>query len=79
MLQKVFFEEALEDEPLQVLPEASAVDGLVPLTIVVKAVFFYSGEYGILDCFRTSHQWLVLNGVENFVDGEPQQKCFVGL
>jgi len=42
----LLFEKALEDKIFQVLPEASAMDGLVPLTVKVRTVIFYSAECG---------------------------------
>ena len=72
--QDVFFEEAQADDLFQIFPGASTVDSLVPLTIVVRAVFFYSEEFGIvLDQFRTSDSWFILNDVEHLIDGEPQR------
>jgi len=50
------------------------MDGLVPLTIVVGAVLFCSGTRGvILDRSQTSDPKLSPNGVEDFVDGEPER------
>jgi len=56
------------------------MDGLVPLT-VVGAVLFCFGMRGIvLDKSRTPDPELVLDGVEDFVDGEPEwSDCSVGL
>ena len=79
--EEVFFEEALTDKLFQVLSEISAVDGLVPMSIVVRTVFFCSRECGVvLDRFWTSDSWLVLDGVEELIDGSLSgMKCFVSL
>ena len=45
--KNTLFEEALADRFSQVLPEASAVDGQVPLTVMVRTIFFRSEECGI--------------------------------
>jgi len=46
------------------------MDGLVPLTIVVGVVLLYSGMQGVgLDGFRMSDSGLILDGIENFIDG----------
>ena len=37
--EDIFLEEALVDEFFQVLSDASAIDGLMPLTVMVGAVF----------------------------------------
>jgi len=72
--KNTLFEEALADRFSQVLPEASAVDGLVPLTVMVRTIFFRSGECGVvLDRFRTLYPWVVLNGIKDFVDGESRR------
>jgi len=44
----VFFEEALTDELFHVLLEASVVDGLVFLAIMIRAVFFCLGKCEIV-------------------------------
>ena len=49
------------------------MDGLVPLIVMVRTIFFRSGEYGVvLDWPRAFNSWLVLHGVEDFIKGEPQ-------
>jgi len=40
--EDIFFEEVLADELFQVLSEAPAMDGLVPLAVMVGAIFFCS-------------------------------------
>ena len=58
----------------QVFPEVSVVDGLVSLTVVVRTVFFRSEDCRVvLDRLRALYPRLILNGIENFIDGEPQQ------
>ena len=47
--------------------------GLVSLTIMVRKVFFhFKACEVVLDWLRAPYPWLVLDGVENFVDVEPQ-------
>jgi len=71
---RCILEEALADELFQVLLDASTVDSLLPLFVMVRAVFFCLGEYGIiLAWFRMSDPWLVLDGVEDLIDSELQQ------
>ena len=68
----VLFEEDLADKFFQILSEASAMDGLVPLTVMVRIIFFHSVEHRIiLDWLWAPYPWLVLDGVEDFIDGEP--------
>jgi len=70
----VLFEKVLADKFFQVLPEAYAVNGLVPLTVMVRTIFFRSGEYVIiLDRLRAIYPRLVLDGIVDFVDRESQQ------
>ena len=40
----VLFEESLEEKFFQIYLEASAVDNLVFFTVMVRTLFFYSGE-----------------------------------
>ena len=64
----------MADKFFQVLSQTSVVDGLVPLTVIVRTVFFHSEKCKVvLDWLRALYPRLVLDGVENFVDGEPQQ------
>ena len=50
------------------------MDGLMSLTVVVSIVFFRSGECRVvLDRLRMPYPRLVLDGIENFVDEEPQR------
>ena len=44
----VLFEKALADKFFQVLLDVSAEDGLVPFKIMVKIIFFCSGECGVI-------------------------------
>jgi len=68
--KNVLFEEALADKFFQVLPEASAVDGLVSRTVMVRTIFFRFGECEVvLDWLRVLSLRLVLDGVEDFIDG----------
>ena len=69
----IFFEDALLNELFQVLSEGPTVDGLVPFGFVVGAVFLRSEKRGIvLDLSWTSDPWLILDGVEDLIDREPQ-------
>jgi len=50
------------------------MDGFVPLTVVVGAVLFCPGMRGVvLYGSRTPRPGLVLDGVEDFVDREPER------
>jgi len=49
------------------------MDGLVPLIVMVGAGLFCSEKSGaILDESWMPDLWLVLDGVEDFIDGEPK-------
>jgi len=64
----------LDDKLFQVFLEAPAVDSLVPLTVVVRTTLFYSEKCRFVsDWSRASDPRLVLDGVEDLVDGEPKQ------
>ena len=55
------------------------MDGLVPLTVMVGAVLFCSGK-GEIILDGTRDPGLVLDGVEDFIDGELEQsELFTGL
>jgi len=70
----VLFEEILVDELFQVLLEGPTVDGLVPLTVMVIGIFFCSEKHGIVPNWSlASNSLLVLDGIEDLVDGEPQR------
>ena len=65
--EDILFEEALTDGLFQVPLKASAMDDLVPLTVMVGAVLFCSGMQGVvLDGSRMLDPGLVL-------DGEPER------
>ena len=50
------------------------MDGLVPLTVMLRIIFFLSRQCGdVLDWPRTFNPWLILDGIEDFIDGEPQR------
>jgi len=50
------------------------VDGLVPLTVMVGTILFCSEKYKIvLDWSRVPDLWLVLDGIEDLIDGEPKR------
>jgi len=69
----VLLEEVLANKFFQVPPEASEVGGLVSLTIVVRTIIFHFRKCRVvLDRLRAPYPWLVLDGIEDFIDGEPQ-------
>ena len=69
----VLLKEALVDKFFLIPPQTSAVGSLMSLTVVVRTVFFHSGEYKVvLNRLRALYSQLVLNGVIDFVDREPQ-------
>ena len=50
------------------------MDGLVPLIVMVETVLFCSGKCRILpDWSRIPDPQLVLDGIENLVDEEPER------
>ena len=50
------------------------MDGLVPLTIMIKTVFFRFKEYKVVsDQLRALYPRLVLDDIENFVVGKHQR------
>jgi len=62
------------DELFQVPSEAPTMDSLVSFPIVIGAILFCSGKRRVvLDRSRTPDPGLVLNGIEDFVDEEPEQ------
>ena len=43
------------------------------LTVMVRTIIFHSKKYRvILDRLRAPYSWLVLDGIEDFIDGEPK-------
>ena len=49
------------------------MDRLVSLTVVIRTVFFRSEEcWVVLDWLRALYPRLVLDVIENFIDGKPQ-------
>jgi len=53
--------------------KAPTIDGLVSLSIIVGAVLFYSKmQWVVLYGTQKPDLWLVLDGVEDLVDGKPQ-------
>ena len=43
-------------------------------TVMVRTIFFYSGEYGVvLDWPRVLYPRLIFDGIEDFIDREPQR------
>ena len=68
------YEEALEDELVQIFLEVPAVYDLVPLTVLVGTILFCFGKCRIiLDWSRALDAQLVLDGAENLIDGELEQ------
>ena len=53
--------------------KTSAVDGMLSLAAMVRIIFFHSGEcMVVLDRLRALYPPLVLDGIEDFVDGKSQ-------
>ena len=72
--EDIFLEEALVDELFHVFLEAPAMNGVVPLTVIVGAILFCSEKCrAILDGSWMPDLGLVLDGVEDFIDGEIEQ------
>ena len=62
------------DKFFQVPTENSTVDGLVSFTFVEGTILFRSEEYRVvLDRLRAPYPWLVLDGIEDLIDWEPQR------
>ena len=56
------------------------MDDLILFTIVGRAVLFYSGmREGELDGSGIPEPRLILDGVENFIDREPERSEFLWL
>ena len=67
----VFFEETLVDK-FQIFSGSSVAGSLVYLTVLVRTIFLHSGECRVvLDWLRALYPRLVLDGIEDFVYGEP--------
>jgi len=50
------------------------VGGLVPLTVMIRTVFFRFREcMVVLDQLQALNSWLVLNDIKDFIDGKPQR------
>ena len=72
--ENVLLEETFGDKFFHVLLEGSAMDGLLPLTVIKKTIFFHFGENRVVsDQLWALNPWLVLDGVEDFVNEEPQR------
>ena len=66
--------EALADEFIQVSSEAPTMGDLMCLTIMVGVALFCLKMRGVvLDGSQTPNPGLVLDGVEDLVDGEPER------
>ena len=62
------------DELFLIFPEAPAVDGLVPFAVGVRTILFCSRKCRIVsDWSRASDPPLVLDGIEDLVNGEPER------
>ena len=69
-----FFEEALADKLFHVLPKALVVDGFVPFIVAVETILFCSEKCRIVpDWSRAYDPWLVLDGIGDLIDGEPER------
>ena len=70
----VLLEEALSDKIFQVLLEGPAVDNFVSFTIMIGVILFCSEKCEIvLNWSWISNPWLVLDGVEDLINGELQK------
>ena len=62
------------DGLFQVPSEAPAMDGLVPFIVMVEAVFFcFRMRRVVLDGSRLPDPGLILDGVEDLIEGEPER------
>ena len=62
------------DELFLIFLEAPAVDGLVPFAVRIRTILFCSGKCRIVpDWSRESEPRLVLDGIEDLVDAEPER------
>ena len=58
---------------MQVFLEASTIDNLVSLILMVRTLFFHSGENRVVLCWlQALYVRLNLDGIEDFIDREPQ-------
>ena len=66
--------ETLADKFFHVSPETFIVGSLVSFTVMIRAIIFRSGNCSVmLDRLRAHYLRLVLDGTEDFVDGEPRR------
>jgi len=71
--EDVLLEEGLLDEVFQVSSESPAVDSLVPLIVVVRAVHLCPRQQQIgLNGLLASDPWLNFESIEDFIDWELQ-------
>jgi len=62
------------DELFQIPLKVLVVDGFMPLTVIEGIILFCSGECGVvLYWSRIFDQRLVLDGIEDLVDWEPER------
>ena len=69
----ILFKEALVDKFFQVLPQTSAVDDLVSFAFMKETILFHSECRVVLDRHRAPYPRLVLDGIEDLIDGKPQR------
>jgi len=70
----ILFEEALTNNFFHVLSKAFAVDGPVPLALMVRTILLRSGECGVVvDRLLTLYPQLIFDSIEDFVDGESRR------
>jgi len=68
------FRKPLTDELFQVPPKVLTMDGAVSLVVMKGAILFYPRERGvILDRSRMPDSRLLLDGIEDLIDGEPER------
>ena len=69
----ILFKKALAYQFFQIFSKASVVDGLVSLTVMVRTIFFHPVKCRVvLNRLRAFYPWLILNGIEDFIDEESQ-------
>ena len=72
--EDIFLDEDLTDKPFQVSSEAPAMNGFVPLTVVVGVLLFCPVMRGtVLYVSQTPDLGLILDAVEDCVDKKPER------
>ena len=77
----VLFEEALLDELFQILLDVIVVDSFMSLTVMVRAIFFYSGKHGIvrIGLGRLTNHWSLIVLKTSLIGNLNEVKCHISV